>query len=301
MDILSGLIDAAGKDQVFVNQTMDRYTTFRVGGPADYLVTPDSADKIIKVMEIAMVAGIPYYIVGNGSNLLVRDKGYRGIVIVIGEAMSAITLEENHIRAQAGALLSRIGAVAADQCLSGFEFASGIPGSIGGACVMNAGAYGGEMKDVLFKVKAITPERKIQEFTLEEMGLGYRHSFFSGKEYVIVEAEVELKPGSEAEIRAYMKDLTERRTSKQPLEYPSAGSTFKRPEGHFAGKLIEDSGLKGRGVGGACVSEKHTGFIINKDHATAQDVLDTIELVKQTVFTEQGIVLEPEVRIIGEI
>lgn len=301
MDILSGLIDAAGRDQVFVNQTMDRYTTFRVGGPADYLVTPDSAEKIIKVMEIAIEAGIPYYIVGNGSNLLVRDKGYRGIVIVIGEAMSSITLEGNRIKAQAGALLSRIGAVAADHCLAGFEFASGIPGSIGGACVMNAGAYGGEMKDVLYKLKAINPDRKIQEFTLTEMELSYRRSFFSGKEYVIIEAEVELKPGSESEIRATMKDLTERRTSKQPLEYPSAGSTFKRPEGYFAGKLIEESGLKGRGVGGACVSEKHTGFIINKDHATAQDVLDTIELVKKTVLTEQGIVLEPEVRIIGEI
>lgn len=301
MDIMSALIDAVGEAHAFANATMDHYTTFRVGGPADYLVTPSTPEEIIQVMQIASSAGCPYYVIGNGSNLLVRDKGFRGLIIVIGEAMSNITLEGTRITAGAGALLSRIGVVAARNTLAGFEFASGIPGSLGGACVMNAGAYGGEMKDVLYQVKAINPRGEIEVFSLEEMELTYRHSFFSGKEYIIVEATVELQLGDQEAIDALMADLAYRRQSKQPLEFPSAGSTFKRPEGHFAGKLIEDSGLKGMGVGGACVSDKHTGFIINKGGATASDVLATIEMVVNTVNTKQGIVLEPEVRIIGEI
>ncbi len=300
MNIISALTEIVGKDSIFTKEPMSKHTTFKVGGMADYLVLPSNAEEIKAIIQQSKVSGIPYYVMGNGSNVLVSDKGYRGIIIVIGSKMSQMSICNDVVTVQSGALLSQIGNYVAKESLTGFEFASGIPGTLGGACVMNAGAYGGEMKDVLVCLKAITPQGDIRKYSLEEMELAYRHTFFTDKEYVILEAKMQLKKGNKTEIQVKMDELAYKRKTKQPLEFPSAGSTFKRPKGHFAGQLIEESGLKGKGVGGACVSEKHTGFVINKNNGTAQDVLSTIQMVVDVVWEKQKVLLEPEVRIIGE-
>ncbi len=284
---------------IHVQEPMSRHTTFRVGGPADVLVTPDRG-SIAAIIKLCRSENVPYTLIGNGSNLLVSDKGVRGVVIEMGEHAGEIRVTQNEITAQAGALLSKIANTAAKEGLTGMEFAAGIPGSLGGAVVMNAGAYGGEMKDIL--VSAVVLDENGEEKTLsaDELELRYRHSCISEKHYIVLEATIRLLPGDEQEIRLKMKELSEQRQEKQPLQYPSAGSTFKRPEGYFAGKLIMDAGLRGYTVGGAQVSEKHCGFVINKGDATAEDICRLMQDVSEKVQEQFGVVLEPEVKQIGE-
>ena len=292
--------DLLGEDRVFTEEAMSQHTTFKIGGPADYFLMPDKGEDVGRVIKICKEKEIPYFILGNGSNLLVGDGGYRGTVIQIYRNMSSVTVEGNEITAQAGALLSAGAAAAKNASLTGFEFAGGIPGTIGGAVVMNAGAYGGEMKDVLTEVTVMNAEGDIFTLPTEELELGYRTSIIKTAGYIVLEAKIRLKEGDPEVIRETMKDLTIRRTTKQPLEYPSAGSTFKRPEGYFAGKLIMDSGLAGYQVGGAQVSEKHCGFVINAGDATARDVRTLMDNVRDIVYKKYGVTLEPEVKFLGE-
>ena len=292
--------DLLGEDRVFTEEAMSQHTTFKIGGPADYFLMPDKGEDVGRVIKICKEKEIPYFILGNGSNLLVGDGGYRGAVIQIYRNMSSVTVEGNEITAQAGALLSAVAAAAKNASLTGFEFAGGIPGTIGGAVVMNAGAYGGEMKDVLTEVTVMNAEGDIFTLPTEELELGYRTSIIKTAGYIVLEAKIRLKEGNPEVIRETMKDLTIRRTTKQPLEYPSAGSTFKRPEGYFAGKLIMDSGLAGYQVGGAQVSEKHCGFVINTGDATARDVRTLMDNVRDIVYKKYGVTLEPEVKFLGE-
>lgn len=298
------------------DEPMKKHTTFRIGGPADYYAEPD-VSQISKLIEIAKVCDMPVAVIGNGSNLLVGDKGIRGLVIGIGKGLSAIEVTEavaqqstaqdltaqgngRIITAGAGAILAAVAAKAAEASLSGLEFASGIPGSVGGAVVMNAGAYGGEIKDVLIDATVLTAEGELKTVTRDELDLSYRHSIVPEKGYIVLSARFRLTPKPQDEIKAYMAELRAKRVEKQPLEYPSAGSTFKRPEGYFAGKLIMDAGLRGYSVGDAQVSGKHCGFVVNKGEATAADVLTLIKDVQETVLKQFGVKLEPEVKMIGE-
>lgn len=294
------LNNVIAKDSILIDEPMSRHTTFRVGGPADFFVTPKAKEEVRDVIRICKEAGMPYYIIGNGSNLLVSDAGYRGVIVQIYKEMNEVKVEGDLVKAQAGALLSGIAAKALGAELSGFEFASGIPGTIGGACVMNAGAYGGEMKDVLESVTVLTGEGKIIELGRNELELGYRTSVIAKKGYIVLGAVLKLERGDGEKIKTYMDELKEKRVTKQPLEYPSAGSTFKRPEGYFAGKLIEDAGLRGFQVGGAQVSEKHCGFVINRDHATAADIMELMRQVQSRVKENSGVDLEPEVKRLGD-
>ena len=294
------LNNVIAKDSILIDEPMSRHTTFRVGGPADFFVTPKAKEEVRDVIRICKEAGMPYYIIGNGSNLLVSDAGYRGVIVQIYKEMNEVKVEGDLVKAQAGALLSGIAAKALGAELSGFEFASGIPGTIGGACVMNAGAYGGEMKDVLESVTALTGEGKIIELGRNELELGYRTSVIAKKGYIVLGAVLKLERGDGEKIKTYMDELKEKRVTKQPLEYPSAGSTFKRPEGYFAGKLIEDAGLRGFQIGGAQVSEKHCGFVINRDHATAADIMELMRQVQIRVKENSGVDLEPEVKRLGD-
>lgn len=285
--------------QVLKDEPMSRHTTFRIGGPADYFVCPDR-EQIAEVLAVAKKCGMAITVIGNGSNLLVGDKGIRGLVVEIGSAMNQIMVDKNHITAGAGALLSQVAAKAAAAELGGMEFAAGIPGSVGGAVTMNAGAYGGEMKDILRTVTVLTPEGELKTLDVSEMDLSYRHSCVPEQQYIVLEAEIELGYKPEKEIRAQMEELRNKRIEKQPLEYPSAGSTFKRPEGYFAGKLIMDAGLRGYRVGDAQVSEKHCGFVINRKNASAQEVRQLMQDVQDKVKAQFGVVLEPEVKMLGE-
>ena len=294
------LVKIIDETRVLVDEPMNRHTTFRVGGCADFFVMPRGVAEIQDVLSLCVQENMPYYILGNGSNLLVSDKGYRGLILQIFKEMNQIEVRSATVKAQAGALLSKIGAAAYEAGLTGFEFASGIPGAAGGAVVMNAGAYGGEMKDILESVTVITPEGELLTLSNEELELGYRTSIVARKGYIVVEAIFRLQNGDKKEIRARMDELKQQRTSKQPLEYPSAGSTFKRPEGYFAGKLIQDAGLRGFQVGGAQVSEKHCGFVINKHEATAADIAELIRQVSDKVKAQFGVELEPEVKRLGE-
>ena len=294
------LNNVIAKDSILLDEPMSRHTTFRVGGPADFFVTPKAKEEVRDVIRICKEAGMPYYIIGNGSNLLVSDAGYRGVIVQIYKEMNEVKVEGDLVKAQAGALLSGIAAKALGAELSGFEFASGIPGTIGGACVMNAGAYGGEMKDVLESVTVLTGEGKIIELGRNELELGYRTSVIAKKGYIVLGAVLKLERGDGEKIKTYMDELKEKRVTKQPLEYPSAGSTFKRPEGYLAGKLIEDAGLRGFQVGGAQVSEKHCGFVINRDHATAADIMELMRQVQIRVKENSGVDLEPEVKRLGD-
>ena len=294
------LLTFVDEDRIYLEESMKKHTTFRVGGPADYFVVPNSVEEVRKIVGLCKQENLPYYILGNGSNLLVGDKGFRGVVIQIYKEMSAIVVKDECITVQAGALLSRIGNVALEHELQGFEFAAGIPGTMGGAVVMNAGAYGGEMKDVLVDVTVLTPEGEILVLKNEELELGYRTSIIAKKDYIVLEANVKLTKGDKEAIKARMDELRVQRTTKQPLEFPSAGSTFKRPEGYFAGKLIQDAGLRGFQVGGAQVSEKHCGFVINKDNATAADIVELMKQVSEKVQAEFGVMLEAEVKRVGE-
>ena len=292
--------DLLGEDRVFTDEPMKQHTTFKIGGPADYFLVPESVEEAGEIIKICKQTDIPYFILGNGSNLLVGDGGYRGVVIQIYRNMSAVTTEGTIITAQAGALLSSVAAVAKNASLTGFEFAGGIPGTVGGAAVMNAGAYGGEMKDVLVEVTVMDADGNIFTIPAEKLELGYRTSIIKKAGYIVLEAKIRLEEGNQEAIRERMKELTIQRTTKQPLEFPSAGSTFKRPEGYFAGKLVMDSGLRGYQVGGARVSEKHCGFVINAGGATAKDVRTLMENVRDIVYKKYGVTLEPEVKFLGE-
>lgn len=288
------------KERVLLSEPMKKHTTFRIGGPADYFVMPQSEEEAAAAVTVCREEQVPYSIVGNGSNLLVSDAGYRGVVIQIFKEMSGVETEGTRIRAQAGASLARIAGAALEAGLAGFEFAAGIPGTLGGACVMNAGAYGGEMKDVLVNVTVLDESGRIRKLENAELELGYRTSIIAKKGYIVLGAEIELKSGSQDEIRERMNELREKRVSKQPLEYPSAGSTFKRPEGYFAGKLIQDAGLRGFRVGDAMVSEKHCGFVINAGEASAAEVDSLMRQVSERVQAQYGVALEPEVKRLGE-
>ena len=290
----------AGSTQVLVNEPMKNHTTFRIGGPADVFAVPENADQAAVILGICREEGVPFFILGNGSNLLVSDSGFRGVVIQIYRNMSALKTEGQRITAEAGASLASVSAAARDASLTGLEFASGIPGTVGGAVVMNAGAYGGEIKNVLEEAVVLTDRGQIRTVAASDLGLAYRTSVIREKGYTVVRAVFRLEKGETDAIRMTMQDLARRRIEKQPLEYPSAGSTFKRPEGYFAGKLIMDAGFRGYCVGDACVSEKHCGFIINKGHATAADVKKLMQEVTDGVFSRFGVRLEPEVRFLGD-
>lgn len=289
-----------GSDNVKLQEPMSKHTTFRIGGPADFYLCPHSTKEVQQAVQICKEENLPYFILGNGSNLLVSDKGYRGVIIQLWKNFSDISVKGCCITAKAGALLSKVAAESLEAGLTGMEFASGIPGTIGGAVFMNAGAYGGEMKDIIKEVKVLDDQGEVRVLSNEEMKLGYRTSIVKEKGYTVLSAVLELKKGEPSVIRETMEDLKNRRTSKQPLDMPSAGSTFKRPEGYFAGKLIMDSGLRGFSVGGAQVSEKHCGFVVNKGGATAEDVTVLIREVQRRVKEKFGVELETEVRFLGE-
>lgn len=293
-------IEILGNNRVLFDEPMSQHITFRIGGPADVFVMPENYEQIREVLRLCKEEKLPFFVLGNGSNLLVSDSGYRGVIIQMDRNMEEIRLDGEEIHACAGALLSSVAVAARNASLTGFEFAGGIPGTIGGAAVMNAGAYGGELKDVLKEVTVMTREGEILTIPTEKMEMGYRTSIIKTAGYLVLEAVISLKKGDEEAIRATMKDLSERRTEKQPLDYPSAGSTFKRPEGYFAGKLIMDSGLRGYRVGGAQVSEKHCGFVINAGGATAEDVRSLMDHVIRVVREKYGVTLEPEVKFLGD-
>lgn len=296
---LTELQNVMGGSGIFMEEPMKKHTTFRVGGPADVLVQPDET-ALAAILALCRRYHVSYSFIGNGSNLLVGDKGIRGVVIEMTDPMGNIEVDGTKITAQAGAMLSKIANTAASNGLGGMEFAAGIPGSVGGAVVMNAGAYGGEMKDIIEKVYVLDENGAQLELDRDALDLGYRHSCIPDKKYIVTKVVLELVPRNEAEIRSEMKELNEKRAEKQPLQYPSAGSTFKRPEGYFAGKLIMDAGLRGYQVGGAQVSEKHCGFVINKGDATAADICQLMRDVSDKVQAQFGVVLEPEVKMIGE-
>lgn len=299
-DFYKALAHILTKERVLTDEPMKNHTTFRVGGKADYYAIPETKEEIRDTVRVCREWSVPFYIIGNGSNLLVSDKGYRGVMIQICRGMNEITIEGRTLTAQAGALLSSIAGRALEAGLTGFEFAAGIPGTLGGACVMNAGAYGGEMKDVLRYVTVLTEDGEFLTLGRDELELGYRTSMIARKGYIALEAVIELEEGSRDQIKARMDELKERRVAKQPLEYPSAGSTFKRPEGYFAGKLIEEAGLRGFSVGDAQVSEKHCGFVINRGSATASDIMALITEVADRVERRSGVRMEPEVKRLGE-
>lgn len=296
---LTELQNVMGGSGIFMQEPMKKHTTFRVGGPADVLVQPDET-ALAAILALCRQYHVSYSFIGNGSNLLVGDKGIRGVVIEMTDPMGNIEVDGTKITAQAGAMLSKIANTAASNGLGGMEFAAGIPGSVGGAVVMNAGAYGREMKDIIEKVYVLDENGEQLELDRDALDLGYRHSCIPEKKYIVTKVVLELVPRNEAEIRSEMKELNEKRAEKQPLQYPSAGSTFKRPEGYFAGKLIMDAGLRGYQVGGAQVSEKHCGFVINKGDATAADICQLMRDVSDKVQAQFGVVLEPEVKMIGE-
>ncbi len=299
-DLYSSLRDILPEERIRTDEPMDIHTTFRTGGKADLFLLPENEEELSELIKLLSGGGQEYFIIGNGSNLLVSDKGYRGVIIQITDSFSDIEVKGTEIHAGAGALLSRIADTAMKNSLTGFEFASGIPGTAGGAMVMNAGAYGGEMKDVVLRVDAVTREGRSVSLSCGEMGFAYRSSNVKRDALTVHRVIFSLSRGEEAEIRKTMEELSKKRREKQPLEFPSAGSTFKRPEGYFAGKLIMDAGLSGYSIGGAAVSEKHCGFIINKGGASSDDVYRLIKEVQSKVKERFGVSLEPEVMMIGE-
>lgn len=288
------------KSQVLLNEPMKKHTTFKIGGPADFLVLPATVDEVVNVFKIIKKYQMPFTVLGNGSNVLVLDKGIRGVVVKFDDTMSYMKQVGNKIIVGSGSLLKDVAKFASNLSLSGMEFAIGIPGSIGGAVFMNAGAYDGEISNIVTAVTAVSLDGEIVRYLKDDLEFGYRHSIFQSNHYVICEVELSLVKGNKKEIEARMDDLTMRRESKQPLEMPSAGSTFKRPQGYFAGTLIEQTGLKGFKVGGAQISKKHAGFVVNAGEATAEDVLNLIQEVQKMVFEKHGVELHPEVRTIGE-
>lgn len=293
------LCELIGEGQISTKEPMKRHTTFRAGGPAEYFVTPADERQLSDTLRLCAQAGMPSYVIGNGSNLLVSDKGYDGVIISMGELWSYSRTEGGKITAGSGILLSKLSKAACYANLTGMEFAGGIPGTLGGALVMNAGAYGSEMKEVVVSARVMRQDGRILELSGQELELGYRTSCILKNNYIVLEAVIGLKPGSPEAIQALMEELAERRRSRQPLEFPSAGSTFKRPEGYFAGKLIQDAGLSGYMVGGAQISEKHCGFVINKNQATAADIYALCQEVRRRVKEQFGVDMTMEVKTLG--
>lgn len=286
-------------DEIEIKAEMKNHINFKVGGPADILLKPNRVEQVVQSLKICKKNNIPYYVIGNGSNLLVKDGGIRGAVIKLTE-MNNIEVNGCCIKADCGAMLSDVSTKAFESSLTGCEFACGIPGSVGGAVFMNAGAYDGEIKNIIKEATVIDDEGNLLVMSKDELDLGYRSSKVMREHYIVVGAVFELHKGNKDNIKEKIDELTRKREEKQPLEYPSAGSTFKRPEGYFAGKLIQDSGLKGYTLGGAAVSDKHSGFVINKENATAKDILDLIAYIQKEVKSQFGVELHTEVRVIGE-
>ncbi len=298
------LISILGSDNVIKEADMSSYTTFRIGGIADYVVTPENEEQLAKLLHLIKEENVDFVVIGNGSNILVSDNGFDGIVIQLGDKFSSFVIKDKdesgvYVDVTAGMRLSRLGNELAASSIEGFEFATGIPGTIGGAVMMNAGAYGGEIKDIIKSARVIDFDGNVKELSRDELELGYRTSIIAKKNYIVISAVFDLKKGDREKIKSNIKELALKRREKQPLEYPSAGSTFKRPEGYFAAKLIEDAGLKGLSVGGAQVSEKHAGFVINKKDAKAVDVIRLTDEIKEKVYDKFGVKLELEIKKIG--
>jgi len=283
-----------------INEPLSKYTTFKIGGNADYIIEPSHVEGVKEVVRQCKAKDIPYVVLGNGSNVLISDNGIKGVILRLSENFATFECEGDVLVASSGILLSQLAQQAKIANLTGLEFASGIPGSLGGAVFMNAGAYGGEMKDVVSWCEVLTLEGEVLRLPPEEMAFGYRTSIFKTENHIILKCALKLVQGDRETIEATMAHLTERRVSKQPLELPSAGSTFKRPAGHFAGQLIETSGLRGLTYGGAQVSKKHCGFVVNTGDASCKDVLTLIKMIQKIVFDAHGVKLEREVRVIGE-
>ena len=298
-ELINRLYTFVDKSHIYIDFPMKSHTTFRIGGNADVYIDI-SEEEIAPVIRLCNETNTPVTIIGNGSNILVGDKGIRGVVICIGSRMDGIRVNGDTIEVQAGALLSKTANEALNNNLTGMEFEAGIPGSVGGAVLMNAGAYGGEIKDILVSARVLTPDGIVKEYSNDDLQLSYRHSVIMETGGVILSATFRLEEGDYDIIKAKMQELNKRRVDKQPLNMPSAGSTFKRPEGYYAGKLIEESNLRGFRVGGAMVSDKHCGFVVNVDNATANDVRTLMKDVSDKVYEDSGVRLEPEVRFIGE-
>ena len=297
---INEILSIIESDRVRLNEPMNKHTTFRIGGNAECFVSIQIIDELRELTSLCRRENIPFFLIGKGSNLLVSDKGIPGVVAYLGEELCSISVNENLIVAEAGATLAAVAATALKEGLTGFEFAAGIPGTVGGAIRMNAGAYGGDMSQVVKWVRVLEPDGNIRTIAAEEMNFSYRYSILKDVDYIVLAAGIALNCGDEKSIRMSMMELAERRKEKQPLEYPSAGSTFKRPEGYFAGKLISEAGLSGARVGDAVVSEKHNGFIVNEGCATAEDVKQLIETVRKKVYENSGVLLEPEIIFVGE-
>ena len=298
--LTDSFIEIAGAEGVLLNEPMSAHTTFRVGGPADWFIMPRSVEELRSVLELCDAEGVCPYVMGRGSNLLVADEGLRGAVVQIAQNMAGVeAFPDGTVKAQAGVSNAKVAAVAYRASLAGYEFAAGIPGTVGGAAIMNAGAYDGEFRDVAVEVTCLSPSYEVVKVTAEEADWSYRHSAMGDNGMIVLDATLKLHPGDPEEIQARMDDLAHRRSSKQPLDVPSAGSTFKRPPGYFAGKLIQDAGMQGHTVGGAMVSTKHAGFVVNANNATAADVLQVIRDVQAEVQSQFGVTLTPEVRMWG--
>ena len=298
-EIVTRLINITGKDNVRINEPMKNHTTFKIGGPAQYYVTPESVTQIQEVVSLCRDMNIPLHVIGNGSNILVGDDGVDGVVLALFNTFSDYEIKDNVITAQAGMSLIKLAVIALREGLTGLEFASGIPGSVGGAVYMNAGAYDGQMKDVVTSVTVLDEAGNIRILGRDELDMGYRTSAVAKHNMIVLQVIIELKAGDKEQIKDRMNQLSELRKQKQPLEYPSAGSTFKRPEGYFAGKLIADAGLKGYSIGGAAVSEKHAGFVVNMAGATAKDVVELTDYIKKRIIEQFGVTLELEIKKIG--
>lgn len=298
-EIVTRLINITGKDNVRINEPMKNHTTFKIGGPAQYYVTPESVTQIQEVVSLCKDKNIPLHVIGNGSNILVGDDGVDGVVLALFNTFSDYEIKDNVITAQAGMSLIKLAVIALREGLTGLEFASGIPGSVGGAVYMNAGAYDGQMKDVVTSVTVLDEAGNIRILGRDELDMGYRTSAVAKHNMIVLQVIIELKAGDKEQIKDRMNQLSELRKQKQPLEYPSAGSTFKRPEGYFAGKLIADAGLKGYSIGGAAVSEKHAGFVVNMGGATAKDVVELTDYIKKRIIEQFGVTLELEIKKIG--
>ena len=287
------------QEDIKIDENLSNYVNFRVGGPADILLIPSEKQQVIESIKICRENNIPFYVIGNGSNLLVRDGGFRGVVISM-KSVKNITVNDTIIVADCGVMLKDVSNIALENSLTGFEFACGIPGTVGGAVFMNAGAYDGEISNVVYSVDVIDNDGNVVTMLKDDLEFAYRSSAVMKNGYIVLSAKFKLEKGKVKTIKELVDDLTNKRESKQPLEYPSAGSTFKRPTGYFAGKLIQDAGLKGYSIGGAAVSEKHSGFVINKGNASAKDITDLIKHIQDEVKKQFGVDLHPEVRIIGE-
>ncbi|HIW57540.1 MAG TPA: UDP-N-acetylmuramate dehydrogenase [Firmicutes bacterium] len=299
-EVIENLTNIVGEKSILLDEPMSKHTTFRVGGAADIYLRPGSIAETVSLIGILKRMAVPYLIIGNGSNLLVSDKGIRGAVVEIGTGMEGYRVDDNILYAEAGIKLSKLANIALRNSLSGLEFASGIPGTLGGAVCMNAGAYDGEMRDVIREVTYYDDKGNINTISNERCEFDYRRSFFSGKSHVVLGCSLKLTKEDPEKIKSKMEDYNKRRKEKQPLEKPSAGSTFKRPAGYFAGKLIQDAGLRGYSIGGAAVSEKHSGFVINDGDATAKDIYELILYIKKTVKSKFDVELEPEVKLVGD-